>query len=115
MAQSTRPTYDITIHQGTDFSLTLTVEEPEDIAVDITSYGFTSEIKKNKTDSTALDSFTFILSDPTNGIFTMSLTDVETTALPAIIGFYDIIMTDDTGLKTRIMEGRVTITQQVTI
>jgi hypothetical protein len=115
MSQSTRPTYDMDIHQGTTFTRTLTIEEPAGTPVDITTYTFKAEIKKNKTDSTALDEFTITLSDPTNGILTMSLTDTETSALPAIIGFYDLIMTDGSSAKSRILEGRVTITQQVTI
>jgi hypothetical protein len=112
--QAKQPIYDIIINQGETFTRTLNIEEPEGTPLDITSYTFASQIKKNKTDTSALDAFTFTLSDPTNGVVTMSLTDTETSALPSIIGFYDVEMTRTDTTKVRILEGRVTITQEVT-
>lgn len=114
MGQSTRPTYDIMLNQGETFALTLTIEEPEGTPLDITSYTFEADIKQNKTDTSAIDAFTFNIDDAPNGIVTMSLTDTETGALPAIVGFWDLLMTSDSAVKTRILEGRITITQQVT-
>lgn len=114
MSQVKLPIMDIQINQGETFVLTMTIEQPVDTPIDITSYTFASQIKRNQTDTSALDAFTFTLSDPTNGIFTMSLTDTETSALPAIVAFYDVEMTDTSANKTRILQGKANITQEVT-
>ena len=44
----------------------------------------------------------------------MTLTDVQTTAIEAGRYVYDLLVTDGSGLKSRVVEGQATVTPGVT-
>lgn len=103
--------YNITVSQNADFVRTFQLKSAGSVE-DITGYSFEGKIKKNfnETDST---SFTTSITDATDGQWTVSLTDVQTAALAPGDQVYDIVMTDDSGTKTRLLQGKAYISQGV--
>ena len=64
--------------------------------------------------STTANSFTVTISNAANGEITMAMTSANTANLTAGRAVYDLVMTSPTGIKTRIVEGIVTILPAVT-
>ena len=103
--------YNITVSQNADFTRSFQLKEA-DVIVDITGYTFEGKIKKNfnETDSTA---FTSAITNASSGLWTMTLTDTQTTALAPGDQVYDIVMTDDSGTKTRLLQGKAYVSPGV--
>ena len=57
---------------------------------------------------------TTIAADPLTGVVTLSLTPAQTTALSDGRYVYDLEITSSTGEVTRVIEGIITVTPQVT-
>lgn len=114
---------DLVIEQGVSFGMALTIKDANDTPVNITGYTFAGAIKESAQDSSPVESFTFVLTDPGNGVVTVSLTDEETSGLPATgdvydeyTGYvYDIEMTDLSGNVTRILNGEISVSPEVTV
>lgn len=106
-------TYNITINQNSDFQRAFQVKEDSSV-LDITGYTFTGRLKENF-NHTGHTSFTTAKVAPyTDGTFSISLTDVETADMDGGTWVYDIIMEDDTGTKTRLLNGNAFVKQGVT-
>lgn len=102
------------IDQDADFSTTVTVNDSSDSPLDLTGYTAVGMIRKSYSSSTST-SFTIAFVDPrTSGQITMTLTDVQTGALSSGRYVYDLVITDSTGDKTRVVEGIATIKPSVT-
>ena len=102
------------IDQDADFSTTVTVNDSSDSPLDLTGYTAVGMIRKSYSSSTST-SFTIASVDPrTSGQITMTLTDVQTGALDSGRYVYDLVITDSTGDKTRVVEGIATIKPSVT-
>ena len=103
----------IFIDQGADFSTTVTVSDSAGSALDLTNYTALAMIRKTY-DSTSATSFTSAFAtDRTTGKITISLTDVQTTALEQGRYVYDLLLTDGSGDKTRVLEGIATVSPSV--
>ena len=104
--------YNIQIEKYADFSRGFQVKE-DDVVVDLTGYSFASEVREHPVsdDSTA---FTTTIVDAAQGLFNVNLTDQQTAALEAGTQYYDIVMTDPVGNKTRILAGKAFISAGVT-
>ena len=64
--------------------------------------------------STTANSFTVTISNAANGEITMAMTSANTANLAAGRAFYDLVMTSPTNVKTRVVEGIVTVLPSVT-
>ena len=105
--------YNITINQNSDFSRSFQVKLNA-VVLDITGYTFTGRLKQNFNHS-GHQAFTTALTLPyTDGTFTVTLTDVETAAMTAGTWVYDVLMEDDSGIKTTLLNGNAFIIQGVT-
>ncbi len=112
--------YNITIEQGVDFTLEVTLTNSSGAAIDITSHTFESRIRRSP-ETDAIQSggspiqFTANNSvNPSGGEVTFSLTDVQTAALPGDNLIYDIFRTDTSGTKFRDLEGEIEVIERVT-
>lgn len=72
---------DILIEQGASFSKQFTLKDGNGTAIDITGYTFRSQIRKTYSDPGTVASFTCAIVTAASGIFSISLTAVETAAL----------------------------------
>lgn len=118
----TAATLDLTIERNTDFSQSLILQDSEGSPLNLTGYTFTSMIKRAATDTNALISFTCTVPTPANGTIILSLTNAQTSALvttgvdytaPTNL-VYDVVQ-NVSGVKTRIVQGSISLIPAVTI
>ena len=102
----------ITIDQDADFTETLTIKDSTDTVVDLTGQTITSKLRKTHLSSSAT-SFTTVAVSATDGTCSITLTDTVTSALSEGRYVWDLTTTDSSGLITRRIEGRATITPSV--
>ena len=70
-------------------------------------------IRKTYQSSTATTFTSAFVSPRTTGQITISLTDVQTAALEDGRYVYDLVITDSSGIKTRVVEGIATVSPSV--
>lgn len=103
----------IFIDQGATFSTTVTIEDGTGSPLDLTGYTALAQIRKTYQSTTATEFTSTFDSDRTTGLITISLTDSQTTALEEGRYVYDLLITDVSGSKTRVVEGIVTVNPSV--
>lgn len=101
------------IDQATTFSRQITAKTDAGVVIDLTGYTVESLIKKSFASFVGYE-FNVVVDDAVNGLFTISLTPVESAAIPADRYVYDIRILDGSGNATRIVEGLITVTPAVT-
>lgn len=106
--------YNITINKNADFKRSFQIKESGAV-LNITSYAFSGKLKENlrKADSDAV-AFTCTIADASAGTFSVELTDTQTAAMDAGSWRYDIVMTDTSSKKTRLLEGVAEVREGVT-
>lgn len=109
-------TYDIIVDQGSDYALEVTVKDDTSTVSDLTGYSARSQMRDKKSSSTVTASFTCtIADDPTTGKIEMTLSNSVSKDIPAGSYYYDLeIYTDSDAVVKRILQGKVTVTQEVT-
>ena len=102
------------IDQGSTCSTSVNVKDIDESAFDLTNHTAAGQVRKSYSSSTATD-FTITIADPpSNGQLDCSLTATQTAALEEGRYVYDIEVTNDTGVVTRVIEGIITINPNVT-
>lgn len=104
----------ISIDQGTTFSLTITVTDLNNNALDLTNYTARSQMRRSYGASSYVAFTATIDDDPTTGELTISLTPTQTSALKIGRYVYDVEIEDNAGNVTRVLEGIITVTPEVT-
>ena len=102
----------ITIDQDCDFTETLTVKDSTGTVVDLSNETITSTMRKTYSSATSY-SFTTAKVSATDGTCTITLTDTVTADLEEGQYVWDLTTTDSSGLITRRIEGRATVTPSV--
>mgnify|MGYP003115068613 CR=1 FL=1 len=103
----------IFIDQGTDYEVTIDVTDTSDNIIDLNGYSASAQIRKTYGSTTIAETFGTSITAST-GKVTLSLTDTQTTGLKAGRYVYDLVITDGSGTKTRVIEGQAIITPGVT-
>ena len=106
----------IIIDQGTDFTATVDVTTTEGGVFDLSNHTASAMMRKNYAQSSATATFT-CTDNGVNGQITMSLTNVQTSAIEPGRYLYDVEITktnDDPVTITRVVEGTVTVTPGMT-
>lgn len=118
--------YDMTICQGSDYTLKLTLKNSLGIGRDLTGYTFTGQIRKTASDPVVQASFSFVIADQvTNtGELEVKLAASDSSAIlldnsksatrKTTTMTYDIESEDGAGVKKRELEGLVKISPEVT-
>jgi hypothetical protein len=104
----------IVIDQGADFSTTITVTDSAGDPLDLTGYTARGQIRKHYTSTTKVDFGTVFLSPRTSGILSLSLTNVQTTAMESGRYVYDVELISSANNISRLVEGIATVTPEVT-
>jgi hypothetical protein len=102
----------IVIDQGTDFATTVSLTNSDGVQLDLTGMSASSQLRKTFSSSNAT-AFTAALANNT-GSLTLSMNNATTSSLAAGRYVYDVELTDSGAVKSRILEGMVTITPEVT-
>ena len=106
-------TYNFTIEQGTTFSRVLTLQE-NGSAMNLTGYSVASQMRSTHDSSTVVATFSGSVTNASSGQITLSLTNSQTSAIEEAIYVYDVEITSGAGSVTRILEGNITVTPEVT-
>ena len=90
----------IFIDQGVTFTTTLTINDSNGAALDLTGYTAIAQLRKSPSSSTSTSFTVRFVSPRTSGQLTISLTDTQTTALESAGRYnYDVLITDSSGTK----------------
>lgn len=101
------------IDQGSDFSTTIDLTDENDDPIDLTDYTGAGQIRKTYTSSNSVSISVSL--NGTTGVVGLALTSTQTSNMAAGRYVYDVELTSTgSGAVSRILEGIVTITPQVT-
>jgi len=101
----------LVVDQGTTFSTSVTFNSESGTPVDFSNYSGEAQIRKHYTSS---NSVSFSVSLTNTGIVTLALTANQTSNLVAGRYVYDLEVTDSGNVISRLIEGIVTVTPNVT-
>jgi len=104
---------ELTIEQGADFNTTINVNDGTGAAQNLTSYTAAAQMRKSYYSTTA-NSFTVTVSNAGAGEITMAMTSANTANLTPGRYMYDLVMTSPSNIKTRVVEGIVTVLPSIT-
>ena len=116
---STNP-YNIEIQQRATFTLQVTYADPNGVPIDLDGSTIRMDVRAKPDSTSTLFSLSspsngIVITDAPNGVFTITITDEQTSAPSAPIdGVYDVVVEDSAGAKSRILEGRALFTVGVT-
>jgi hypothetical protein len=102
----------IIMDQGTTFSTTIFITDDNGDPVDLSGYTGRSQIRKHHTSSNAV-SFSVSLTEAT-GVVSLGLTANQTSSLISGRYVYDVEVVSSANVVSRIIEGIVTVTPEVT-
>lgn len=112
--------YNFTLRQGGTFVRDITYQTGSPaVAVDITGYTARMQLRASLTATATLIELTtensrIVLTDPTNGIFQLTIAAVDTAALDFVTAVYDLELIAPGGAVTPLLEGVVTLSKEVT-
>lgn len=101
------------VEQYADFSTTVNVEDSNGDVINLSGYSAASQIRKSYYSSTA-NNFTASVTGAANGEVTISMTSANSANMSPGRYLYDLVITSPAGVKTRVVEGIVTILPGVT-
>lgn len=110
--------YDLYIEQGATFQKVITWKDSTGAAIDLTNYSARLQARKTKSSTT-----TFLEATTANGritlggvagTITIAVPASVTTALTTYSGVYDLELESAGGVVTRLLEGDVTVSREVT-
>ena len=103
--------HNLYIDQGADFSAEIGIYDDSNLPWDLNGYTGSAKIKKSYYSSTSVD---FDVSVNPNGAVSLSLPSSITTDIEHGRYLYDVVIISSGGMKTRVIEGIVTINPGVT-
>ena len=102
----------LVIDQGTTYTTDLNLTDENGDPLNLSGYSANSQIRKHYTSSNSVAFSTLI--DANAGVITLSLTADQTANIVGGRYVYDVELTDSGNNISRIVEGIVTVTPQVT-
>ena len=103
------------IDQGTTFNNVINLtDDVTNTPINISGYSVTSQIRRSYYSSNITANITCTLSNVANGQITMSMTAANTANIKAGRYVFDVKVVDTGSVTSRILEGIITITPQVT-
>jgi hypothetical protein len=111
--------YNLTVEQGATLSKVITWTDENGAAVNLTNYLARAQGRRTQGASTALfdiDNGTKggIVLGGAAGTITLTITDEVTAVIPACRGVWDLELESPSGVVTRLLEGKLTVTAEVT-
>ena len=105
---------EITIEQGANLTSTVTVNDTQGDAVNLTTYSASAQLRKSYYSSSA-NTLTAIITGNSNGQITLSMTAANTSNLTPGRYVYDLIIRNSTDNSvTRVVEGTAVVLPSVT-
>ena len=105
-------TYNISLQRRADYSVTLVFKDSTDTAINLT--GWTVEAQAwNQARTTKYADFTVTYTNRATGTIAIALTDVQTALFPNE-AYYDVLLTNVSGLKEYYLEGIIYVSEGYT-
>lgn len=101
----------LVMDQAATFSSSFNVQDVNGNPIDFTNYTSSSQMRKSYS---SLNAYSFSVTGNSTGYITLSMSAATTNAVPAGRYVYDVEVVDNSGIKSRIAEGIITVTPQVT-
>jgi hypothetical protein len=108
------PYAELTVDQGTTYENNLDLVADDGAAINVAGYVFSGQIRKSYYSTKPTANFTIQVINSAAGNVNISLSAATTANIKAGRYVYDVKMTDTFNQVTRIVEGIITITPQVT-
>ena len=105
-------TYNISLQRRADYYVTLQFKDAAGTAIDLTGWTVAAQAW-DKTRTTKYADFAVDYTDRAAGTVKISLTDEQTALLPNE-AYYDVLLTDTTGLKEYYLEGILYVSEGYT-
>ncbi len=106
--------HNFTLEQGSTFDREITVQENSQ-ALNLTGYSARMQMRSTHDSSTIALTFTAAIANPaSNGKINLGATATATAAVEEGIYVYDLEIESSAGTVTRILEGTITVTPEVT-
>ena len=105
------------IEKGTDFVSQLTLKDSYGNPYNLTSFTVNSQARISYITSNVALQFTTSIADAANGVIQLSANSATTANIVPNYAsklVYDVVITDPTGLKSRVLEGQITVSPSVT-
>jgi hypothetical protein len=103
------------IDQGTTFKNTINLtDDTTNVAINVYGYSVSSQIRRSYYSANISANITCNISNVSNGEITMSMTSANTTNIKAGRYVFDVVTLDPLNVKTRVLEGIISINPQVT-
>ena len=114
----TAVTHNFIIEQGATLSKVFVWKDSSGEPVNLTGYVARIQSRPSARSETVYINATTengkIVIDAANGKVTLNLSSTETAAFDWISGVYDLELEDSTGIVTRLVQGLITVSQEVT-
>jgi len=104
--------YNILLQRRADYSITLQFKDNTGSAIDLTGWSVAAQAW-SKERVTKYADFAVYYTDRSTGTVAVSLTDTQTTSLPDE-AYYDVLLTNQQGLKEYYLEGIITVSEGYT-
>lgn len=108
------PYAELNLDQGTTFETTIDLTNDDGTAINVAGYSFSSQIRKSYYSSNATANISTAVLDEANGKIQLSITSANTANIKAGRYLYDLKMTTDENVTSRVIEGIITVSPQVT-
>lgn len=106
------------IEQGATFNPVLTYQDSDAVIIDLTSYTARMKIKDSRADVTALEEITTenggITLGGVLGTIALLFSDTDTALMTWESGVYDLELISGSGIVTRLLQGVITVSAEVT-
>ena len=105
---------ELTVDQGSNFESTIDLVSDDGAVINVAGYVFTGQLRKSYYSANATANLTLTIVNAANGNVKVSISAANTANIKAGRYLYDIKMRDTSNTVTRLVEGVITITPQVT-
>ena len=105
-------TYNISLQRRADYSVTLQFKDSNDAAIDLTGWSVAAQAW-NKNRTTKYADFAVTYTDRSTGTIAIALTDEQTATFPEQ-AYYDVLLTNASGLKEYYLEGVIYVSEGYT-
>ena len=105
-------TYNISLQRRADYSITLQFKDSTDAAINLTGWTVAAQAW-NQGRTTKYGDFTVTYTDRSTGTVAIALTDDQTALLPNE-AYYDVLLTNPSGLKEYYLEGIIYVSEGYT-
>jgi NAD dependent epimerase/dehydratase family enzyme len=104
--------YNISLQRRADYSIALQFKDSTDAAINLTGWTVAAQVW-NEGRTTKYADFTVTYTNLATGTIAIALTDEQTTIFPAE-AYYDVLLTNPSGLKEYYLEGIVYVSEGYT-